>query len=202
MFSIESWPDVSPLSGATDDAPRVRAGGLEDALSHLTREDLDMVVWARRPPEGWVQAMRAHLPDLTPFDLTGTVEQITQAVKDRQPEPVVGAGEHGHASYPAFLIEDIIHCASLAAALSGSNRLHLTLSTGTGGMPQPGGRLTLFCAYGHDDVCWYSGGGFGGAAMTRFAPFSLALMPARRETRLRLVPDPASLGVVLLIRAL
>lgn len=203
MFSIESWPDASPLFGAATDAPRVRAGGLEDALSHLTREDIDMVIWTRRPPEIWVHAMREHLPALTPFDLTGTLEQITQAVNSLYKSPFDRTDEGGNPSHPDFLIEDIIHCASLAAALSGSNILQLTLSTGAGGgMPQPGGRLSLLCAYGHEDVCWHSGGGFGGTAMTRFAPFSLAFVPARREARLRLMLDPSSLGVVLLVRAL
>ncbi|MDR6182854.1 hypothetical protein QE368_001696 [Asaia bogorensis NBRC 16594] len=196
MFAIESWPDgqdmLHGMASLSGQVPHVRAGNLEDTLASLTRQDLDMVIWTRRPPQSWVEAMREALPPLEPLSLSGTVEQVMQAAQAL-------VSEEG---YPEFLAEDLAHCASLAAALSGSNRISLVLTTGVaGGQPEPGGRLSLFCAYGHDEASWNSGKPFTGPPLTRFAPFSLAFMPVRDESRVRIDLDKASLGVVLFLRA-
>lgn len=192
MFSIESWPD--PLTGdaTATNGPRVRAARLEDALAHLPREDIDMVVWTRSPPADWTQSMRELSSGVAPLDYSGTVSEMTQAVAEWAESR----------EYPVFLGEDIVHCVSLAAALSGSNRLGLTLTTGAAGnLPQPTGRLSLFCAYGHGDASWSSSGQQGRATATRFAPFCLAFMPGRHEPRLHLALDLSSSGLTMLVIA-
>jgi len=222
VFAIESWPDhegigldgyaagLTPMGATLTDerahgrdaepgrffseranGPHVRAGGLEDTLAHLPRQDLDMVIWARTPPGSWADAMRCFSSPGPTLRLKGTIETVSQAIRDL---PQARA-------YPDFLLEDVVQSASLTAALSGSNRLSLSLACGNEvGILEPGGRMSLLCAYGHDAVGWESGPVLSGGQSTGFAPFSLAFIPGREEARLRLSVDHSRCGPVLFLR--
>lgn len=169
MFAIESWPAPGTARG-----PRVRASGLNGAIADLTRLDLDMVVWARRVPAHWSEAMRdARLPDDIVVG-TGTIAQMKERI-DATHDSL-----SGQPHYPGFLLEDVKHTMALLAALAGANRVTMRLSRcATEHRLHLRAGMTVFCLYGEGAAYWNSGVPSGVASLTAFAPFGLAFMPGQ-----------------------
>lgn len=168
MFVMESWPEPG-RPGA-----RICSSSSSRIVTDIATPFVDAVVWERRVPDNWTEAVQAIADPLSAFALTGPLDQVILHLRDRIFET----------GCPAFLREDIEQVAALTGALGMSSAIRLCWHP-VGDQPPDietsPGKLRALCCYGQGHVTWRCGTDPGSDRPAELAPYTILFSKPREH---------------------
>lgn len=150
MLFMESWPAaVAAEPGEATvllPAPYVVACAHAAVVMDLHRQDVDMVVWGRRTPETWQDAI-GPVPSAATCDYSGAPQAIREHLVSSVDAQV----------WPPVIRDDVAELSALLAALTGDLPQRLRLLTAPPGdvsFERAPGVMRLVCGYGTAGMEW------------------------------------------------